>query len=208
MTGMCRGAQTLELLLHTPDILAACALVRAFTLGYQLSGDGKFLGSAELWANAGLAFVYLRDPTDGGIGPYATIAVFGATNRKAPNWMGQPVQWCGLVYADAIYRMVPFMLAKQDRDQWMKIADGITASGIQQTWPLGSDLERQGLLPDSFRLLAAARGCVHQSGDVAGGGGAVLSPAAGVFVLCDQGFVRARAGGNHQDRRGERVGCG
>jgi hypothetical protein len=152
-----RGAQTWEIPLHTPDILAAAHLVRAFTLGYQLTGDTSFLASAKSWANAGLAFVYLRDPTDGGIGPYATIAVFGATNRKAPNWMGQPVQWCGLVYADALYRMAPFLEAGREQDRWMKIADGITASGIQQTWPIGSDLDRQGLLPDSFKLRSQQR---------------------------------------------------
>jgi hypothetical protein len=152
-----RGAQTWEIPLHTPDILAAAHLVRAYTLGYQLSGDQKFLTTAIYWAQTGAAFVYLYDPTERGIGAYATIAVLGATNWKAPNWMGQPVQWCGLVYADALYRMTPFLPAGRERNRWMKIADGITASGIQQTWPVGSDFERQGLLPDSFRLRSQQR---------------------------------------------------
>jgi hypothetical protein len=60
--------------------------------------------------------------------------------------MGQPVQWCGLVYADALYRLAPL----DPQGPWKQLADGIVASGIQQSWPAGSDAERQGLLPDSF----------------------------------------------------------
>ena len=44
-----------------------------------------------------------------------------------------------------------------ERERWIQIADGITASGIQQTWPIGSDMERQGLLPDSFKLQSHTR---------------------------------------------------
>jgi hypothetical protein len=98
-------------------------------------------------------FVYLANPTGQVVGPYATTAVFGASNWKAPNWMGTPVQWCGLVYADALY-----WLERDDRSgPWKRIADGITASGVQQTWPSGSDASRVGLLPDSFALRAQMR---------------------------------------------------
>src|SRR5262249_905898 len=40
---------------------------------------------------------------------------------------------------------------------WKRVADGIIASGIQQTWPIGKDHERQGMLPDSFALQAQVR---------------------------------------------------
>src|SRR5439155_2543433 len=64
---------------------------------------------------------------------------------------GQPVQWCGLVYADALYR-----LAEHDPlGPWKQIADGVTSSAIQQCWP-ASDRERQGLLPDFYHLRAQA----------------------------------------------------
>jgi len=87
------------------------------------------------------------NPTGQPVGLYATIAVFGATQWQAPEWFGQPVQWCGLVYSDALYS-----LAEIDPDgPWKRLADGITASGIQQTWPV-SDFERVGLLPDFFLL--------------------------------------------------------
>ena len=100
-----------------------------------------------------MPFVYLTPPTTEAIGLYASIPVLGATQWVAPNWMGLPVQWCGLVYADALYR-----LARHDAaGPWKQLADGITASGVQQTWPRGSDTERQGLLPDSFALRAQVR---------------------------------------------------
>jgi hypothetical protein len=143
-----RGAQTWEVPLHTPDILASAYLVRAYTLGFELTGDQALLEKAQYWAWTGVPFVYLVNPTGQPVGPYATIPVLGATQWVAPNWMGLPVQWCGLVYADALYG-----LRKHDPyGPWRKLADGITASGIQQTWPLGKDPDRVGLLPDSFAL--------------------------------------------------------
>lgn len=148
-----RGAQTWECPLHTPDILASAHLVRAYTMGYELTGEAHFLEMARYWAWTGVPFIYLVNPVDQPVGAYATIAVYGATGWKAPNWMGLPVQWCGLVYADALYTLSRYDSA----GPWKQLADGITASGIQQTFPVGSDAERQGLLPDSFSLRAAQR---------------------------------------------------
>ncbi|MGO8927082.1 MAG: hypothetical protein ACLQU3_09365 [Limisphaerales bacterium] len=147
-----RGAQTWECPLHTPDILASAHLVRAYTLGYELTGDREFLEQARYWAWTGVPFVYLVNPTAQPIGLYGTIAVFGATNWRAPVWMGLPVQWCGLVYADALYRLV----RHDPKGPWKQLADGITLSGIQQTWP-PEDHDLQGLLPDSFVLRAQHR---------------------------------------------------
>jgi hypothetical protein len=145
--GVPRGAQTWECPLHTPDILASAQMVRAYTLGYELTREDHFLEEARYWAWTGVPFVYLVNPTEQSIGLYATIAVFGATQWKAPVWLGLPVQWCGLVYADALYR-----LAESDPgNPWKQIADGITISGIQQSWPT-DEAQLQGLLPDSFVL--------------------------------------------------------
>lgn len=148
-----RGAQTWEVPLHTPDILASAHLVRAYTLGYEMTGDARFLQSAREWAWSGVPFVYLVNPTNQSVGPYATIAVLGATQWVAPVWMGLPVQWCGLVYADALYRLLPH----DPGGPWKRLADGITISGLQQTFPVGSDPQRQGLLPDSFVLRPQTR---------------------------------------------------
>jgi len=147
-----RGAQTWEVPLHAPDILASAHLVRAYTLGYELTGEGHFLDQARYWAWTGVPFVYLTDPTDGPVGPYSTIAVLGATNWKAPVWFGRPVQWCGMVYADALYGLV----WHDPAGPWKRLADGITAAGIQHTWKQ-TDAKRQGLLPDFFELREQVR---------------------------------------------------
>ncbi len=147
-----RGAQTWEIALHTPDILAAAHLAQAFVLGYELTAEPEFLEAARYWAWTGLPFVYLTPPTDRPVGPYATIPVLGATAWVAPNWIGLPVQWCGLVYAEALYR-----LARHDPSgPWQQVAEGITISGIQQTYP-ETDADCRGLLPDSYNLRPQSR---------------------------------------------------
>lgn len=140
-----RGAQTWEVPLHTPDILASAHLVKAYVLGYEITGDKRFLRMARHWAWTGVPFVYLHKPTEQPVGLYATTPVLGATNWVAPNWIGLPVQWCGLVYSDALYRLARY----DEPNLWRKLAQGITISGIQQSWP-ASDKDLQGLLPDSF----------------------------------------------------------
>lgn len=200
-----RGAQTWEVPLHTPDILASAHLTRAYTTGYALTGQARYLEAARYWAWTGVPFVYLTPPLTGAvdakpgepparadassdpIGLYATIAVYGATQWVAPNWMGLPVQWCGMVYAESLYR-----LARVDSNPiWKTLADGITTSGIQQSWPIGADALRQGLLPDSFNLTLQHRN------DPAINPATVLVGAARLYTgapLYDmQGFPAARA---------------
>lgn len=146
-----RGAQTWEIPLHTPDILAAAHLVQAYVLAYRLTGKDEWLERARYWAWTGVPFVYLTNPTGQPVGRYSTIAVLGATNWVAPVWIGLPVQWCGLVYAASLRR-----LAVHDREgPWKTLADGITASAIQQSYPL--DHPHRGLLPDSFELRTQTR---------------------------------------------------
>jgi hypothetical protein len=143
-----RGAQTWEMPLHTPDILGSAYMIKAYVFGYLLTGREDMLEEAKYWAWTGVPFLYLDNPTDGEVGPYATIAVLGATNWQAPVWFGKPVQWCGLVYCSALHD-----LADHDPEgPWTKIAKGITAAGLQMTWPT-TDKERQGLLPDYFFLV-------------------------------------------------------
>lgn len=144
-----RGAQTWEVPLNAPDILASAHMTRAWTLGYELTGDEACLGEARSWAWTGVPFVYLTPPTSEPVGVYGTIPVLGATHYVAPLWIGLPVQWCGLVYADAVRR-----LARHDPGgPWDRLADGIAWAGIQHT--LSSESPRHaGLLPDSFDLRA------------------------------------------------------
>lgn len=144
-----RGAQTWELSLHTPDILASAYLVWAYVRGYELTGRQDLLAEARRWAISGIPFVYLwsRYP----IMAYATIPVYGATNWRAPNWMGLPVQWCGGVYAYALA-----LLAPHERTlDWAHLARGILLSAEQQQYPDG---RLAGTLPDSFHLAKQRRG--------------------------------------------------
>ena len=147
-----RGAQTWEIPLHTPDILASAHLANAYLLGYELTGEKPLLEKAIHWAWTGVPFVYLDPPTTQPVGPYATIAVLGATHWKAPVWIGLPVQWCGLVYADALYR-----LDRHDSSgPWRRLAEGITACGVRMSFPATAP-DLVGLLPDAFELRAQQR---------------------------------------------------
>ena len=126
---------------------------------YEGTGDQKYLDAARRWAITGLPFVYLwEDPElkpagqtendDDSYHPmmkYATIAVFGATIWIYPNWMGSPVQWCGLDYAHALIRLAKY----DDALDWKKIAEGIVASAECQ---LCVEDDLVGLLPDWIQL--------------------------------------------------------
>jgi len=146
-----RGAQTWEIPLHTPDVLASGLLTRAYTLGYLISGREDYLEQARYWAWTGVPFIYLASPTGGAVGSYATIPVLGATGWQG-SWFGRPVQWCGLVYASALRQLGEY----DPQGPWRQIASGITATGLQMAWPV-DDADRQGLLPDFFLLESQQR---------------------------------------------------
>lgn len=138
-----RGAQTWEVPLHTPDILASAYAVWANVLAFRLTGQQPYLDESRRWALSGLPFVYQwsNRPTM----HYATVPVLGATHWKHPNWIGLPVQWCGLVYAYAL-----LMLSEHDQTlDWAQVAEGILICGEQMQYPEGPSI---GCLPDVFSL--------------------------------------------------------
>jgi hypothetical protein len=146
-----RGAQTWEVPLHTPDLLASAYSVWANVRGYELTGKRQYLAEARRWALSGIPFTYLwgRYP----IMLYSTPPVFGATNWQH-NWIGLPVQWVGGVYAYALTLLAPH---DQSLD-WNHLARGILASAEQQQYPDGA---WAGLLPDSFVIKTQTRNPVR-----------------------------------------------
>ena len=203
-----RGAQTWELSLHTPDILAAAELVRAYVRGYELTGKEEYLAEARRWALSGIPFVYLWGEFP--VMLYATIPVYGATHWKAPNWMGLPVQWCGIVYAYAVNR-----LAEYDATvDWRHLAWGILIAAQQmQVPPEGGP--NAGLLPDGFHLRnqrrlgpfinpcaivsldRAIRGEIHRPVVATGDGRRVVSPFP-VRIENGKAIVEGRPGVRYQ----------
>lgn len=141
------GAQTWELQLHVPDILASARLINAYLYGYQLTDDRKYLDRAVYWGKSGLPFVYLWNAADRPIMRYGTIPVFGVTWFDLQPWFGVCVQWCGLDYAYSISRLSDF----DDSLPWAKIAEGILNCGVQQQeyitekYPADS-----GMYPDAY----------------------------------------------------------
>ena len=157
-----RGAQPWEMPLHTPDIMASAHLVRIYTLAYLLKPDYAYLREARHWAYGGLSMVYIVPPPfdfGAGVNPvglYATCAVMGATHWVAPNWIGRPVQWCGLVYSAALWDLARIEPDVKARKFWRNIATGITVSGARQNHT-AAEPRFVGLLPDSWNLEHQAR---------------------------------------------------
>jgi len=149
------GAQTWELQLHVPDVLASAHAVDCYIAAYELTRDERLLGQARLWAYRGLPFIYLWNPPDRPIMRYGSIPVFGATWFTGA-WFGRIVQWNGLVYAKSLLK-----LAEYDKTlDWEKIARGITISGVQQQRPIDHstykfkdnipDCGHAGMYPDAY----------------------------------------------------------
>ncbi len=170
-----RGAQVWEVHKDIPDIRAAALAVEAFHLGYQITGDRRYLDEASFWAWTGVPFVYSwhvpiehlpggviasRDRDDWERGTLPLADAFQNPRRQVTpyatvpvlgptfyvvNWFGVVVQWCGLEWAWKVIEL--------DRDRpdplLRYIADGVVLSGLQQTF----DREPWvGLYPDVWNL--------------------------------------------------------
>ena len=201
-----RGAQTWELSLHTPDVLASAYLVWAYVRGYVLTGENEYLKLARRWALSGIPFVYLWERYP--VMRYATPPVLGATNWKAPLWIGLPVQWCGGVYAYALTLLAPH----DDTLDWSHLARGILLAGEQIQYPDGPLV---GCLPDIFELPGQRRagpsinpcalvslrlaleGQVDSLSVATGGGHRIVAPFK-VTILQGLAHIEGRAGTRYQ----------
>jgi hypothetical protein len=141
-----RGAQTWEVPLHTPDVLASAFGVRIYLEAYRITGERRYLDKAIYWAKTGLPFIYLWNADDQPIMLYGSIPVFGGTWYTGL-WFGRLVQWCGLDYAYSL-----LLLSKYDETlPWRRVAKGITVSAMQQQdWTSKDDPSHRGMYPDAF----------------------------------------------------------
>ncbi len=134
-------------------LTASASLCRACVLGYALSGDATLLSSAEYWAWSGLPFVYLDTPKSSIFGDYSTKASCDINNYDPVKHSSKLDQRRGIDYADALWMLSEYDL--KHSAQWRQIADGITSSGIIQSWPEGS--MENGLLPAHSDIANGAR---------------------------------------------------
>ncbi len=173
------GAQVWEVHMDAPDVYAAAQAADCFRMGYQLTGEKRYLDQALYWAYTGLPFFYAYavpgtgagascvvpgdgrtegpDPFEGlhpasevfqnadrAITPYASIPVFGTTFYRL-SWFGTVVQWCGMRWAEAVYRLLDY----RDDPLLRVVAQGALHSGCHQTFDVDPIT---GLLPDVWRL--------------------------------------------------------
>jgi len=149
------GAQTWEVPLHCPDVLAAANAIHACLEAWQITGDRYWLERAIYWAKTGLPFIYLWNPPDRPtMMRYASIPVFGTSFFTAAPWFGTPVQWNGLDYAYALLKLSNALnkspvANRQSPEFWRHIAEGITVCGIQQQAAVNHP---DGNYPDSVAL--------------------------------------------------------
>ncbi len=170
-----RGAQVWEVAQGVPDIRAAALAVQAYRMGYEITGDRKYLDEATYWGYAGLPFLYSwrvphnqrpsmvhtgRNRDDSHRGQLPTAELFEEPVREITpyacipvlgttfyihSWFGNVVQWCGLEWAEHVIE-----LTHTTDDKLLRaVADGVLRSGLQQTF----DREPWvGLYPDAWHL--------------------------------------------------------
>jgi hypothetical protein len=129
-----------------PDVLAVPYLINLNLGVYELTGEETYLEAANRWAWTGLPFTYLWNGYYRPIMRYGTVPVFGVTFHDVQSWFGVIVQWNGLVYAEALFRLAR-RLPSDGRLDWRHLAEGITRHGIQEQMTYGPHL---GMYPDAF----------------------------------------------------------
>jgi len=138
-----RGGYYWESPQHTPDLLTAAHMVLLHVWAYEFSGDDRYIERARYWALMGVPFVYLRDQAPHML--YATVPMYGASEREKPVWFGTSQPWCGCVYAYAITMLSPY----DQTVDWRKIARGILHHAESVQFANGPYI---GCLPDGFSL--------------------------------------------------------
>jgi len=173
------GAQTWEVHKDIADIYAAALAVNCFRMGYELTGERRWLNEAVYWAYTGLPFLYAYQVP--GTGPGATVNIPGDPRTEGDDEL-QGSHPSSVVFTDPARHLTPYAsipvlgtsfyvvswfgnvvqwcglvwagsvydLLKQVDDPILKAAaDGVVYSGCQQTFDRPPVV---GLLPDTWHL--------------------------------------------------------
>jgi len=173
------GAQTWEVHKDIPDVYAAGLAVDCFRLGYELTGEKRWLKEAFYWAYTGLPFLYAYPVP--GTGPGATVNIPGDPRTEGPDPLEgshpssvvfqnpdrQITPYASIPVFGTSFYVVPWfgnvvqwcglcwagsvleLLKHQEDPVLRKAAEGVVYSGCQQTFDRPPVV---GLLPDTWHL--------------------------------------------------------
>jgi len=150
-----RAAQVWECPVHSPDIYASSRAIDACLLGYELTGDRKYLDDAVYWARTGLPFVYVWSAPGQPAMQGASIPIFGATSYVL-SWLGVAVQWNGMAYAESLRSLAAY----DDSFPWLRVAENLLRSGQYQQATEGDRLAQW---PDAMNFIEGRPGLHGQT---------------------------------------------
>lgn len=111
-----------------PSLFVAADTAEAFLVGYQVSGEVRYLERARYWADTGLPFIYLWSDRSKQVLPGAALPVLG----ERP---GIAEQQAGLAFA----RVLKDLDRSRDDDLYEKVIHAILASAMHQQAATGAD---------------------------------------------------------------------
>ncbi len=173
------GAQTWEVHMDAPDIFAAALAADCYRIGYELTGERRYLNAAVRWARTGLPFLYsyavphtgpgakvmipddeLTEGREADAGFYGSDYVFGNAARQITPCASLAVFGTSFYVVSWFAHVVQWcgmrwagavydLLPYTNDVVLAHAADGVLLSGCQQTLDKGPVV---GLLPDSWHL--------------------------------------------------------
>jgi hypothetical protein len=138
-----RGAQLVGFPLHANSLLAAAEAAECYLLGYQTSGELRYLDRARYWADAGMPFIYFWGDEQHPAMRYASLASFGIESQDTQ--FVNVMQWTGLAYA----RVLRMLSRIRPDGLYDFLSEGILASAIHQQVPEGA---RAGTYPEVWNV--------------------------------------------------------
>lgn len=137
-----RGAQTFGFPLRAPSVVAAAEAAECYLLGYQVTGEQRYVERARYWADAALTFIYFWGEKEKPALMHASRISYGSGSAGE-----EPAaqQWAGLNLA----RVLRALSDIRPDGLYDYVSEGIVASGMHQQFPSGP---RAGLLPQSWDL--------------------------------------------------------